>query len=298
MSRKILVIGGANVDIKGRMFQPTEFGTSNPGQMWQTAGGVARNIAENLVLLGNRVRLITALGQDDNGKFLLRHLRAMGIDVKHILVCPSRPTGVYLAMVRNTGELELAVSDMSVMECLTSEALDSRKSAFNDVQMVFMDANLPAQSLVLGFQMAKARGLMTVADPVSASKSLRLIPCLSDINLVTPSRDELAAMTGMSVYHLADVKKAALHLRSKGVQRVIVTLGEQGVLMATEEGEHHFPAKRVNVVDVTGAGDSFTAGLIHGWQRGMSIPEAVELGQDLAARIVQSTFSVLNREGG
>ncbi|RIV19669.1 hypothetical protein D2Q93_12305 [Alicyclobacillaceae bacterium I2511] len=298
MAVKFLVIGGANVDIKGRMFQSTVFGTSNPGQVWKTAGGVARNIAEDLAVLGNRVCLIAAIGQDDNGEFLLRKLRLTGIDVEHMLKCPTHPTGVYLAMVRNTGELELAVSDMSVMECLTPEVLVAREAAFRGVRFVFLDANLPAQTLALGLRMAKARELITVVDPVSAAKSLRLLPCLADLDLITPNRDELAAMTGMTVQHMADVERAALHLRHQGVKRVIVTLGEQGVFMATEAGERHLPAKRVDVVDVTGAGDAFTAGILHGWQSGMSFPDAVQLGQELAAQIVQSTFSVLNREGG
>ncbi|MDQ0190700.1 carbohydrate kinase family protein [Alicyclobacillus cycloheptanicus] len=297
MNGIVVVVGGANLDIKGRLRDETALHTSNPGTVWRTFGGVGRNIAENLAVLGCPVRLVAPVGDDAAGQEVLRHLQDVGVDVEHVFPVEGERTGTYLAVMDRSGEMEIAVADMAIMDHLSPVELTSRRCAFGDAKVVCLDANLPADVLSLALDAARDESprAVTVADPVSVPKALRLLPCLSRLDVITPSRDELAALSDMPVATLEDVARAARALRARGVQTVICTLGEQGVHVDTAAWTGLVPARSVEVVDVTGAGDAFTAGIIYGIYTKMAWAEAVDYAQGLAAQMVASTASVLKR---
>ena len=101
----LLTIGAASLDTKGRVGGPIQTGTSTPGAIRISVGGVGRNIAENLARLGERVVLLSAVGDDDAGRRLLQQARECGIDVSHVLVDPHHRTAAYLAILDDTGNL-------------------------------------------------------------------------------------------------------------------------------------------------------------------------------------------------
>jgi pseudouridine kinase len=119
----VVVVGGANMDIKAQITGEVIGATSNPGRASQAPGGVARNVAENLARLGTDTRLITAVGQDPAGDLLLERTAAAGVDVGPALLSPHCATGTYTAVLDAAGELVVAVAAMGVTDELTPEVL-------------------------------------------------------------------------------------------------------------------------------------------------------------------------------
>lgn len=291
----MVVVGGANVDIKGRAQAEWVPNTSNPGVVWRADGGVGRNIAENLAVLGCPVRLVAPVGEDTSGEAMVAHLRSVGVQVDHVFAVAGARTGTYVALLDPAGEMAWAVADMAIMDAVEPDHLTMHRLAFQDAAVICLDANLPEPALTTALRLAadEAPDAVLIGEPVSAPKSLRFLPHLHRLHVVTPSRDELAAMSGLPTTTLPEVERAAEALRARGVETVLVTLGGAGVYVDCPAWRGVRPAHSVPVVDVTGAGDAFAAGVAYGCFAGMSWVETVDFAQGLAAHIVSSEHSVL-----
>ena len=165
--KPVLVIGGAGVDIVGRLKSDLRPDTSNPAQIRYSFGGVARNVAENLARLGQPVRLMTALGQDDPADALLEVLVGAGVDVGAVLRSADGNTGIYLAVLDPAGRLQLALDDMRIISGLTPQYVRQHAGLFEDASMLFIDANLPKETLRTVMSLARQAHLPVCADPTS-----------------------------------------------------------------------------------------------------------------------------------
>lgn len=290
----VLVIGSSGLDLVGRAFENLETGTSNPGQLRVSAGGVGRNVAENLVRLGMEVNLITAVGDDLQGQQILEEAHSMGINVEHCLQISEHPTGSYLAILDDQGNLHLGLDDMRISDAITSEYLLEKNSLFEDAAAVFLDANLPEKTLRTAITQAKQARIPIAADPTSVKLGPRLQPFLDDLWLLTLNQREAATICSHPVPH-ADrdqVIEAAKHLVNEGVEIAIIAMAEFGVGYATAESSGHIPAFRTEVVDPTGAGDALTAAVIFALLSNIPIDEAVRLGVSAAALTLRSLGTV------
>lgn len=139
----VVVIGGINCDISGTPDNALRMGDSNPGSITLTAGGVGRNIAENLVRLGCCVSLLTVLGDDANGAFLRDSCRRLGIDLSLSETVPDMHTSTYLCLNDEHGEVLAAISDMEICSMITPAMIETRLPALQKASMIVLDANLP-----------------------------------------------------------------------------------------------------------------------------------------------------------
>ena len=171
----VYVIGAVNMDLTGTPFAPLRAGDSNPGRITLTPGGVGRNIAENLRLLGRRVSLITIMGEDTYAGMIREHCLNAGIDLQYSFTDPLGRTSVYLCVNGHDGDLNVAVSDMTVCDGLTPAKLEPLLPALNRGGMVIADANLPEETLAW---IAEKVTVPIASDPVSVSKAPRLKPLL------------------------------------------------------------------------------------------------------------------------
>ncbi len=290
----VLVIGSSGLDLVGRSFEPLQTGTSNPGQLRLSSGGVARNVAENLVRLGLEVILITAVGGDQQGQQILEQTRASGINVDHSLIIPEYPTGSYLAILDEQGNLHLGMDDMRVSDSITPEYLHGKDSLFKEVAAVFLDANLPEETLRAAITLAHQYGVPVAADPTSVKLAPRLQPFLEQLWLITLNEKEAENICPHSIPH-ADREKAinaAKHLVNEGVEIAIIAMAEFGVGYATNESTGHIPAIKTDVLDPTGAGDALSAAVIFALLNDIPIDEAVRLGVSAAALTLRSRGTV------
>ncbi|MBN2501843.1 MAG: carbohydrate kinase family protein [Anaerolineales bacterium] len=280
----VLVIGAAGIDIVGRLQSEILSGTSNPAEIRMSFGGNARNVAENLARLGQSVNLLTVVGQDLIGEQLLKQTAEAGVSIEHILTIDQHPTGSYLALVRK-GELEFALDDMRITAALTPDYIRANQQLFEQSCLLFVDANLPAETLETVFELAKASQLPVCADPSSTSLALKFEPYLEDIFLFTPNRYEASLFCDDPQGQTESERglEFAKYLVTRGVEFAIVTQAEFGVSYATSETSGQIRAIKTEIVDPTGGGDALSAAIMFAILNGISTDEAIRLGVSAAS---------------
>ena len=304
----VVVVGGANLDIKARSTATAIAGTSNPGHTSTTPGGVARNIAENLARLGTPTQLIAAVGRDAHGDRLLADTRAAGVQLDHVHR-GEHPTGSYTAVLDADGELLLAVADMTATDDLRPEHLQSARELIAHAALLVLDGNLPGPTTAHLLDLAHAADVRVVIDPVSVPKASRLTPLLSPerpVFALTPNRDELRALTvddadaPARLDTEAALSRAASVLHDRGVRHVWIRLGADGSLLSTRAPGpataaatlHRLAADPAEVQDVTGAGDAMLAAFAYALLAGHGPAAAARHGHAAAALTLESTHTV------
>jgi pseudouridine kinase len=292
--KHVLVIGAANLDIKGRPEGALAQGTSVPGHIRSSLGGVARNIAENLARLEVETVLLTAVGDDDTGERILGHAAGSGIDISEALVLEGQRSGAYMALLSTTGTLDIALDDMSIISAITPDYLESCRRLFEEACLVCVDSNLTPEALAKVVALCDEYDVALCADPASVALASRLIPHLSHLYFVTPNVQEASVLCGCEIdpADRSAVQAAAAQLVSLGVDMCVITLGESGVVYADSETIGHIPAIQTQVVDPTGAGDAMSAAIIFGLLEDMPLDECVRLGVTAASLTLRSKETV------
>jgi pseudouridine kinase len=283
----VVVIGGCNLDIKAKSLEANKLGTSNPGTVVTSPGGVGRNIAHNLARLGSSVALISVVGRDAMGDAALERTAAAGVDVSAVARVDGA-TGSYIAVLDRDGELVTAMNDMKIVDNLTPDLVAARAELLAQARIVVADCNLPLASLQFLARTCRDR---LVVEPVSVPKSGKLFDLLQDneIFLATPNFDQIEALSGTR-----DIDAAFAFLHGRGLRNAVVHAGAEGAFCSDGTGIHHVEARPAGkVVDVTGAGDGAVAGLVHGLLQGLPLAEALAMGQAVAGRIVSDPQSFL-----
>ena len=278
----VLVIGASAIDLKATGGAPLIAETSNPGVVTASPGGVGRNIAETLARLGTSVRLVSRVGDDAFGRLVLAETAAAGVDVGGVHTDAAR-TATYVATLDCDGSLSVAVSDFAAIDTLGVHHVTHLSF---DVGHVLLDANLPLPVLAAALGRARAAGATVVLEPVSVAKATRLaaLPDTERADLITPNEDEYAALAA----YRDPLSLAATVCVRRG-------LAGSRLLLGAGRAPVDVPAVRVppeQVRDVTGAGDSATAGLIHALVRGADLEQAVAFGHAVAARTIRSELTV------
>lgn len=291
----VLVIGSAAIDIVGHLKAELHLGTSTPASIRTTFGGVGRNVAENLARLGQKVTLVTAVGNDPRGDSLLAKTAEAGVNVELAIRSPQHPTSSYLAAIDGAGELKYAMDDMRAISALTPEIIRERASLFGNSAVLFIDANLSKDTLRTVMTLARKSRLMVCADPTSPLLASRLRPFLSRLYLMTPNFNEGAAYCSQTVKTESPRQGlvVAKNLVAQGVKIAIITLGELGLCYASSETSGHIPAIRTHVLDPTGAGDALSAAVIFALMNDIPLDDAVRLGVSAASLTLQYRGAVV-----
>jgi pseudouridine kinase len=277
----VCVVGGANVDIEGRVPGMLEMADSNPGTVTRSAGGVGRNIAENLVRLDISTRFITAFGQEDHGVWLHDETARAGVDLTDCIWSDRAPTSTYLSVIDGDGEMFVAVNDMAVLAALDSAALDERRDTIADASAVVVDCNIAPHSL--GHLLGELTGGPVFVDPVSLAKAKRITPHLAAVHTIKPNRAEAQLLSGVNISGQRSLRTAASALLDAGVQHVVISLGDDGVFFADGETSGTLARPDLPVVSVTGAGDALMAGLVHAHLSDLPIERAARFALVAAA---------------
>ena len=283
------VVGGVNVDIGGRSFAPLVAADSNPGTVSITVGGVGRNIANNLALMGADVKMLTAVGDDRNGQHALSHCVEQGMDMNHALVLPGATTSTYLYLTDPEGEMALAVSDMSICEQITPAYLAANLNVLRNARVVVADANIPEESLRY---LAENVTAPLFVDPVSTTKAEKLRSILHKIHTLKPNRIEAELLSGVPIREKADFPRAAEALRQLGVKRVFISLGADGVFAADENGEVWLPTVPGKMVNTTGCGDAFMAALVWAAMEDLNLEESALAGLAAGSIAMESGLTI------
>jgi sugar/nucleoside kinase (ribokinase family)/ubiquinone/menaquinone biosynthesis C-methylase UbiE len=280
-------VGGATIDYKLKSITSLEFFTSNPVTSFTALGGVAHNVALNLACLTKNVGLQCVVGNDNDGYRLLSHAQNAGIDTTSSLTLDNKMTSRYYAILDSLGEMQIGLADMEIAE------FTSAWNVWDSESIIFIDTNLPTEILQHAITLSVNKGLCLCIDPVSIPKTKKLPTLLNGVFLIKPDRFEAATLSDMPVTSPSDCIKAGEFLLKKGVQNVVISLGEMGYVIVNETYQKHFPALPVDfIIDVSGAGDAFMAGIIFELSQNNDIVAACQTGAAAAVLALQSSQTV------
>ena len=278
----VLAVGAANMDINCSTDHLLVAGDSTPGQVRYAAGGVARNVAENLARLGHTVVFLSAVGDDAGGSALLKHTQRAGVDTGNCWTVAGAATSSYMSLHGADGDMAFAINDMAILEHITPALLAGQSQKIRDASALLVDCNLTEAALEWLF--THAHDTPVFVDPVSAFKCPRLAPWLHRVHTLKANRLEAQTLWGQAVDGDGDVERAARWLHAQGVQRVVLSLGERGVYWSARNGDSSWQeAIPVAVVNASGAGDALLAGLLHSYLHGLSLRQGVGFAVGCAA---------------
>ncbi len=262
----VAVVGAVNLDICGRPGQKLILQDSNPGTVTSTPGGVGRNIAHDLRLLGENVAFLTVFGADAGGAQLREGCEDLGMDLSAAETIPGGRTSTYLYITDDRGEMKLAVSDMELIKNITPEWLEARAGILNDAAAIAVDGNLMPEALQW---IADSCAAPIFADPVSVTKAERLRAILPKLHTFKPNLTEGQHLTGET-----EPEAVLQKLLDLGVRRVYLSLGHQGILAGEGERRALLPCYPTNLVNTTGGGDAVMAALIWAYLRGLNLEQS------------------------
>ena len=287
----ITVIGGANIDISAKYSSAVAAARdSNQGQISTSAGGVARNIAENLARLGSAVQLITGLGDDAFSVSLRASLNLPLLDSSACYAQPNTPSDSYLSLYDKKGELVSAVNQMRLVNKLTPSYLQRFETQITGATLIIADCNLPPDTIHWLAVLPDRPTLFF--DGVSMEKITRLQSCLDRIDGLKCNRLEAAALLNCSVR--ATPYQLVANLHQRGVDVVLLSLGSEGVQLGRAGQQLHFPLLKPpkTIASVAGAGDALLAGFLHSHLNGTSDEAAMHFGLRAAQLSLTCTDAV------
>jgi len=296
----IVVIGGANLDIKGYSEGELIRGTSNPGKVISSPGGVGCNLASVLAELNNRVFLISAVGKDPAGKKILKKTGKRAVNLEFIIQSDKYKTGTYLAVLDEKGELLAGIADMEIIKEITGQRLQERRELLAKAGLIFLDTNLTLETLSWLFKAELTARI--VVDPVSLEKAGKIKEFLPQIDYLTPNLAEFCFLYDLKKPGAeGDYQKLSQLIAAKREDKsprttLVVSLGSQGVIYSSPLKTFYqpVPIKIVEeITETTGAGDALTAGFIHGIYHSLKPEKAVEYGQYAALMTIKSSDTVV-----
>ena len=286
----VTVVGGVNVDIGRQPGGAPVPRDSNPGTVSMSLGGVGRNIAHNMSLLGLDVRMVTAFGDDMNAQKIAASCGELGIDISQSPIIPGGRTSTYLFINDERGDMALAVSDMDIYRHLTPQVLAQRQKLLCASQVVVIDTNIPEESITW---LAENCPAPVFADPVSTAKAVKLKPVLGKLHTLKPNRIEAELLSGVPITDGESLRKAADALLATGLHRVFISLGGDGVFAADRAGGRlRLPALPAGMVNTTGCGDAFMAAIAWAYLQGTDLEGTAKAGLAASAIAMEGSGTI------
>ena len=289
MDKYLTVIGGVNMDISAALTAPFVPADSVPGQVTLGCGGVARNIAHNLRLMGHEVKFVSAFGGEIFGEMCWRECQAIGLDLTLSERCDGMRNGLYLCVNDQSGEMRAAVADTEIISCITPEFLEARISDINRSKLVIADTNVSTEAILYLIDHCTAPLLV---DTVSTAKAPRIIKALQQSQTKRLHALKLNLQEAQAVTHCDTAKGAADWLTAMGVNQVYITLGSDGVYCSDGVCHERYKAIPTRVINTTGAGDAFIAGVAHAQMCQTPFPECAQTGLKAAHATLLSLQTV------
>lgn len=290
LEKKVLVIGAAVADITGFSAKPLIPYDSNPGRIVFSNGGVGRNIAENLARIGCQVDLISAFGDDVYGRTLKSHCQACGISISNSKTSLEHLTAIYLSINNPVGDMELALSDMDVVNEITPDFLASKASTIENAACIVVETNLSLETL--NYISEKYAHKTLFIDLVSTTKAKKISPIIGRFHTIKPNLIEAEHLSGLIYKEFEDLKIMLQVFMDQGVKQVFISKGEEGCFYGNAQEYSTFPSKKSKIVNSSGAGDAFMAGLVFSYLNDFNIQETTTFASAMSQATLKSEEAV------
>ena len=290
---KILVVGSFMMDLIASTSRAPKEGETVVGMKFQTApGGKGANQAVQCARLGADVTMVGRVGADSFGTILKNAAKDAGVDVSHVTVDPEESSGV--------GHITLEITEHNAKNRITvcpganftmkQEHIAWLKDAIGQYDIVIMQLELPMDIVETVAKWAKAAGVPVMLNPAPAAPLSDEL--LANVTYLSPNEHEAAILADHSIdvsngINMDDVAIVARAFHDRGVENLIITMGENGSIVAGKDGIHHTDCvKAPQVVDPTAAGDSFVAAFCTGLTAGLPQGQALAFASHTASLTV------------
>ncbi len=284
MSQPVICIGASFVDELFHANEGVLKATTNNANVTKTAGGVSRNIAHQLALLGVPVQLISVFGNDSDGNWLQEICRNAGVQLDASIVREGL-SGKYTGVLDADGSLYTAFLTNEANHLLTPAYLQQQMQLLETASYILADANIPLDTVewLLGF--SRAAGIPFVLEPVSVPPARKFREAsLNGLHLITPNEDELPVLCSEKAFF---TQMQIEELLNRGVEYVWLHNGKHGSALYSKEKSITLHAPDIQVVDCTGAGDGSLTGFILGKYLKLNDESCLRLAHTLSAEILQ-----------
>ena len=270
----VLVFGSLNMDLVVQASRLPISGETLLGQQFDTiCGGKGANQAVAVARQQVPTWMVGRVGADTFGHELRHAIAVAGVNVDAVHTDRNVHTGVAAITVGATGENQIVIVPGANGQVGEAD-LKRLKTLLTQVRLLLLQFEIPVSSVVEAARLAHAAGVTVILDPapVHPFGAEQLYP---HIAMLTPNQVEASQLVGLPVETIEQAEVAIARLRQKGVDTVVITLGDQGVLCGTPQEMFHVPAFPVSVVDTVAAGDAFNGGLAVALHDGKSLKDAI-----------------------
>jgi ribokinase len=277
-SKPIAIMGVFAIDLAFRVNRLPVWGETVLGSEFRLGpGGKGSNQSVAAARLGAQVHFISKVGGDNFGDIARRTYKEEGVDTQFLFSSDSETTGAAAIIIDEIKGENAIVITPGAANALTTDEIDLARAQIAGSAVFMTQLELPLPIVVHGLKTAQELGVLTILNPAPACALDDATLALCDY--LTPNESEAEALTGHRVASLEDADSAAGQLLARGVRNVILTLGARGALVKTSSMTVHIEAFSAGpVIDTTGAGDAFNAGLAVALSEGMSLEDAARFG--------------------
>lgn len=277
--KSIIVIGGAALEIAGYPKDVCRLRDSNKGFVETYVSGVAKNVAEHLVPYGDATHLVSAIGNDKTGEIIEEYCLSQGILLDYSLHVDMQSASI-ISIYDEEFDLLTAINEMDIIQEMTPAFFEKLLPVLDKADCVVADSNLSSDSLKY---LADHVSVPLYYEPVSVGKAKNIGDRIGKCYAVKANRFEAALLTGCSCDTIRGVYRAAQWLLDKGVKKVLITLGSEGIVYADDTSFGQVEGEEVDVTDSRGAGDCVSAAVIHAMLEGKSLEECAAIGNHAGA---------------
>jgi ribokinase len=284
----VFVLGSINQDFVLKVERRPEPGeTVTNAELSTHNGGKGANQAAAAALLGASVAFLGRVGDDEFGEPLVQALEEKGIDTILIKPASGTPTGAAFITVTPDGENAITVAPGANRSLIPGD-VEAAADEIGEAGVFVAQMEVPVQAVLRAVEVAAEKGtraLVNLAPTFEVPREL-----LEKLDPLVVNEHEAAFLLGREVEGVKGALSAAPELLSSGPRSAVITIGEDGAVLADGESVEHLPAPEVEVVDTTGAGDAFVGALATQIARGASLGEAV-------AYAVRAGAAAVTKEG-
>ena len=278
--KNICVIGSLNMDLVVNVDTMPKPGQTIIGSNFkEVPGGKGANQAVAMARLNGNVSMIGKVGEDGFGQTLINSLKNDKVDTTYIQTSKGA-TGVALITVDKNAQNSIVVSPGANFE-VKEDDIDNNIEAIKNSDIVVLQLETPLNTIKYALNKAKELNKYTILNPAPAVKLDYEI--IKNVDLLTPNETELEIISGVSIETEEDIQKAAQIMIEKGVKELIVTLGSKGSLYINKEKSMFKKAYKVEAVDTTAAGDSYTGALAVALSQDKNIEDAMDFASKVGA---------------
>lgn len=278
---KIVVVGSSNTDMVIRSEHlPAPGETVLGGHFLMNPGGKGANQAVAASKLGGDVSFIARVGDDLFGQQAIRGFEKYGIRIENVRLDEHNPSGVALIMVDDAGENSISVA-LGANAALQQSDVDKAEAVISQASYLLVQLEIPLLVVEYAITLANAMNVPVILNPAPAQRLSDKL--LAGLHIITPNETEAEILTGQLVKDEESARLSASVLHSKGVDIVIITLGDKGAYVLSNQYDALIPSPSVASVDTTAAGDTFNGALVVALSESMGLPEAITFANHAAA---------------